>query len=232
MQKNISLLSGSSVLSSPTLKDQAYNLIKDGILFHKLNPGEVYSQDAFCVEFGISRTPVREALLQLQQEGYVNFLRGKGIEVLPLTEKRAAEIIEARYYLEPHACYLAAKRCTKEQLVEIDNVLKTMREKVGLCDAKVMYRLDRQFHGLLLTAANNEWLSETVNRLRDEFLRVETFSAFDCLDQALVVLQEHESIADALRLPDPVACAEAMRHHLRQTSERTTKHLSGFVCWD
>lgn len=232
MQKNFSLLDKSETLSTTSLKDQAYDLIKDGILFHKLTPGEVYSQDAFCSEFGISRTPVREALLQLQHEGYVSFLRGKGIEVLPVTDKRAADIIEARYYIEPPACFLAAKRRTEEHLKKIDDVMQTMHDNVEKCDARIMYRLDRRFHGLILAAANNEWLDESLNRLRDEFLRVETFSAFDHLDQALDVLDEHQKVVDALRAGDPEAAAEAMKEHLRRTSDRTTKHLSSLICWD
>ena len=229
MQKNMSLIGKSGTLSTATLKDQAYALIRENILFHKLTPGEVYAQDAFCSELGISRTPVREALLQLQQEGYVRFLRGKGIEVVPVTGKRAAAIIEARYYLEPHACYLAAKRRTEEHLKKLDAVLRAMDENMERRDPDVMYQLDRQFHALIFEAADNEWLSDCLNRLRDDFLRVETYSAFDSLEQAHAVWEEHCKIANTLRDGDASAALEAMQEHLYQITARTGRHLPSLL---
>ena len=92
----IGLLNGSAI-APVTMKQQAYELIKDAILYRRLQIGITYSQDALCSELNISRTPVREALLELQQEGYIAFMRGKGIQVIPVTRKRAQDIVEARY---------------------------------------------------------------------------------------------------------------------------------------
>ena len=91
----IGLLNGSAI-APVTMKQQAYELIKDAILYRRLQIGITYSQDALCSELNISRTPVREALLELQQEGYIAFMRGKGIQVIPVTRKRAQDIVEAR----------------------------------------------------------------------------------------------------------------------------------------
>ena len=105
----IGLLNGSAI-APVTMKQQAYELIKDAILYRRLQIGITYSQDALCSELNISRTPVREALLELQQEGYIAYMRGKGIQVIPITKKRAQDIVEARYYLELNGARLAAQR--------------------------------------------------------------------------------------------------------------------------
>lgn len=77
-----------------TYKEQAYKLIKEAIIFQHLKPNQLYSQEEICNELGISRTPVREALLELQRERYICFCRGRGINVLPITEEEAKSILE------------------------------------------------------------------------------------------------------------------------------------------
>ena len=73
------IFSGHGQVKTPTYKEQAYDLIKEAVLYQKFRPDAIYSQEAICQELGISRTPVREALLELQKEGYIRFCRGKGI---------------------------------------------------------------------------------------------------------------------------------------------------------
>ena len=118
----IGLLNGSAI-APVTMKQQAYELIKDAILYRRLQIGITYSQDALCSELNISRTPVREALLELQQEGYIAFMRGKGIQVIPVTRKRAQDIVEARYYLELSGARLAAQRRTAAQIEALEQLL-------------------------------------------------------------------------------------------------------------
>ena len=81
-------LLGGGYIQTNTFKEQAYELIKDAILYNRFRIGAIYSQEAICNKLRISRTPVREALLELQKEGYVCFCRGKGVKVVPVTEKR------------------------------------------------------------------------------------------------------------------------------------------------
>ena len=76
------LFDGQNVGATPSYKEQAYRLIKDAILFNRFRVGAIYSQENICKELGISRTPVREALLELQKDGYVSFARGKGVQVI------------------------------------------------------------------------------------------------------------------------------------------------------
>ena len=219
---------GSNAISSLTLKDQAYNLIKEAILYHKLQVGTVYSQDVLCNELGISRTPVREALLQLEQDGYVAFLRGKGFEVIPISGARAAEIMEARYYLEQIGSRLAAIRRKDSDVANMDEAIQEMQRQCSSCDAKLLYQLDRSFHLHIFEAAGNNWLLYEIENLRDHFLRFETLDAFDNMKYSSEVIAEHQVIVDAIRDKSPDRAEAAMRIHLEHTSVRTTSHLLPF----
>ena len=93
------LFGGQDVGATPSYKEQAYRLIKEAILFNRFRVGAIYSQDDICKELGISRTPVREALLELQKDGYVSFSRGKGVQVVPVSDRDARDILETRMYI-------------------------------------------------------------------------------------------------------------------------------------
>lgn len=220
----IGLLNGGTIAPT-TMKQQAYDLLKDAILYRRLQIGVTYSQDALCSELSISRTPVREALLELQQEGYIMFMRGKGIQVVPITQKRARDIIEARYHLEITGCRLAALRRTEENLANMMKYHHQLESKCNDCDARTSYQIDRQFHREMFLASGNTWMQEEIENVRDHFLRIETQSAFDIPELAKQVLLEHQGILTAIERGDEVAAEAAMRYHLDCTSNRTVKHI-------
>ena len=148
----IGLLNGSAI-APVTMKQQAYELIKDAILYRRLQIGITYSQDALCSELNISRTPVREALLELQQEGYIAFMRGKGIQVIPVTRKRAQDIVEARYYLELSGARLAAQRRTAAQIEALEQLLLEQESRCHDRAVRASYQLDRKFHREIFLAS-------------------------------------------------------------------------------
>ena len=155
----IGLLNGSAI-APVTMKQQAYELIKDAILYRRLQIGITYSQDALCSELNISRTPVREALLELQQEGYIAFMRGKGIQVIPVTRKRAQDIVEARYYLELSGARLAAQRRTAAQIEALEQLLLEQESRCHDRAVRASYQLDRKFHHEIFLASGNTWMQE------------------------------------------------------------------------
>lgn len=225
-ETTLGLLTSSDGIMPMTIKKQAYELIKDAILYRRLKEGVIYSQDAICNELKISRTPVREALLELQQEGYVSIMRGKGIEVVPVTRKRAKDIVEARYYLELNGSRLAALRRTEDQLSAMRELWEQLKRKSIHSDVRTSYQLDRQFHRAIFSATGNSWMQEEIEKLRDNFLRVETQSAFSNPQQAMEVVSEHEKILLAIQAGDPDSAEAAMKNHLDKTAKRTVNHLA------
>jgi len=148
----IGLLNGSAI-APVTMKQQAYELIKDAILYRRLQIGILYSQDALCSELNISRTPVREALLELQQEGYIAYMRGKGIQVIPITKKRAQDIVEARYYLELNGARLAAQRRTAAQGLFVQLCYNMVQRSFGRAIQMIAHR----FNSLLFVSFPNRF---------------------------------------------------------------------------
>lgn len=210
-----------SFILPSTYKQKAYQLIKDAILYRRLKVGTVYSQDGLCAELGISRTPVREALLELQKEGYIKILRGRGIEVVPITRKEAEDIIEMRLIIELAGSELAAKRVNDGQLDQMLNNLEEMRRQTDVSDNSLLYRHDRQFHILIFEASGNHRLLETVENLRDLFQRLETLEAFSDSKGREMVVEEHRKIYEAIKKRDPMLARQAMQEHLDRTYART-----------
>ena len=212
----------SQQISTTTYKDQAYQVIKEAILYRRLKVGEIYSQDNICNQLNISRTPVREALLELSKEGYVSFLRGKGIMVTPIESKEATDIVELRKILEIAGCRLAAERATQEQMDEIKKHLCSMEYGITQNDGpEELYKVDRRFHRSIFLAAGNTWLLDTVEKCRDHYLRVESQTAFNTREMCQEVLKEHYEIYHAICARNEDEAVRAMTIHLDRTCERT-----------
>ena len=212
-EQHSSYFTNKGPLKTASLKDQAYRLIKDAI--------------DLCSELGISRTPVREALIELQSEGFVVFVRGRGFKVVELTKKEAMDIIEMRRDIEMFGAELAAKRITDEQLQRLEAKYNDMVAAIDSGDTRLMYKLDYDFHNIIFEATGNTWLMETIKKLRDHFLRVETQSAFSRKSDAKKVFKEHEGVLKALQKRDSKLARSAMQNHLEHTYHRTVVNILG-----
>ena len=148
------LFGGQDVGATPSYKEQAYRLIKEAILFNRFRVGAIYSQDDICKELGISRTPVREALLELQKDGYVSFSRGKGVQVVPVSDRDARDILETRMYIECINAKLAANRAAQRDLQAMRESLDRLRDQLSTRDGQHLYRLDHIFHRAVAAACS------------------------------------------------------------------------------
>ncbi|MEF9955079.1 MAG: GntR family transcriptional regulator [Clostridium sp.] len=214
-------LLGGGYIHTNTYKEQAYKLIKDAVLYNRFRVGAVYSQEAICNELGISRTPVREALLELQNEGYVSFSRGKGVKVVPVTEKDAKDILEMRLFLEKNNAYLAASRATDEDLNQIVSCFDELNSKLSLLDSRLLYRIDHTFHRAIALATHNDWMTRETELILDNYLRFETKSVYNNSIDAQVVLDEHLAIRNAIIDRNPDKAEQMMNSHLNKSYSRT-----------
>ena len=172
MEENKDTLLG-KFIKTLSYKEQAYDLIKDAILFNKFRIGAIYSQESICNELGISRTPVREALIELQKEGYITILRGRGIEVTPVTEEDAKDILEVRIFYEKNNAFLAAKRIKDEDIKLLKKCIEKLESNLSTFDSQLLYRIDHQFHRLVAKATQNNWMYKETELILDNYLRFE-----------------------------------------------------------
>ena len=184
------LFGGQDVGATPSYKEQAYRLIKEAILFNRFRVGAIYSQDDICKELGISRTPVREALLELQKDGYVSFSRGKGVQVVPVSDRDARDILETRMYIECINAKLAANRAAQRDLQAMRESLDRLRDQLSTRDGQHLYRLDHIFHRAVAAATQNRLLYRECELLLDHYLRFEVKSVYNNSIDAKIVFDE------------------------------------------
>jgi DNA-binding GntR family transcriptional regulator len=188
--------SGLEPLAAPrTLAAHTRQAVLAAIADGRLEPGGRYSVAQLAEQLGISRTPVREALLVLEREGRVRFERNKGVRVLETTAADVAEVFELRLLLEVPA---AAKACG---VVEADELRAALDAGDG-----------ERFHELIVLAAGNRRLAAIVAGLREALAGA---AARDAQEAAA----EHHAILAALEAGDADRAAAAMRYHLLRTAE-------------
>ena len=219
------LFGGRDVGNTPSFKEQAYALIKDAILFNRFRVGAIYSQEAICTELGISRTPVREALLELQKDGYVSFCRGKGVQVVPVSQTMAHDILEARLYAERVNAELAAVRATQQERDYLVQTLKDLQENLEGRDGPLLYRVDHRFHRGVAAAAHNQLMYRQSEVLLDHYLRFEVKSVYNNSIDGKIVFEEHVAILDAIQSGNGERAKQAMEKHLTNSYRRTVSQF-------
>lgn len=218
---NQDIFSTSDLIVKKTYKDQAYDLIKNSILYNKFRVGATYSQQEICDELGISRTPVREALLELQKEGYVSFSRGKGVEVVPVTDETAHDILETRLILESVNAKIAAERASDDDIVYIFECLRQLKDHLNTFDGQILYRIDHQFHRSIAKGTHNRIMYKQTELILDNYLRFENKSVYNNSIDGNIVYKEHELIAQAIKNRHPEKAKKLMETHLKKSYSRT-----------
>ena len=205
------LFGGQDVGATPSYKEQAYRLIKEAILFN---------QDDICKELGISRTPVREALLELQKDGYVSFSRGKGVQVVPVSDRDARDILETRMYIECINAKLAANRAAQRDLQAMRESLDRLRDQLSTRDGQ-----HHIFHRAVAAATQNRLLYRECELLLDHYLRFEVKSVYNNSIDAKIVFDEHVAICDAIAEGSAERAEQAMARHLTNSYRRTVSRF-------
>lgn len=215
------IFSGHGQIKTPTYKEQAYRLIKEAILYQRFQADTIYSQEAICQELGISRTPVREALLELQKENYIRFCRGKGIQIVSLDDQAIHDILEMRIYLEMAGAELAAQRATKSDLDYIRECLEANQRHYSTDNIIQNYRIDHQFHRSVAKAAHNALLYNTLDDVLNHYLRFETLTVYQSQTFAQSIVDEHQALYEAVKKRDPQQARQAAASHLENAYRRT-----------
>lgn len=205
----------------PSYKDIAYERIKDAILFNRFRIGAIYSQESICRELGISKTPLREALLELQTDGYVSFCRGRGVLIQPVSYEKAHDILEARITMEPICAQLAAQRADEEDRQRMKNLLTSLQEGLPSENGQRLYRIDHSFHRMVIKASHNEMFYRFLDVILDHYLRFEVKSVYNNSIDARKVYMEHRKVYEAIVAGDEKKAYKAMETHLKNSFART-----------
>jgi DNA-binding GntR family transcriptional regulator len=151
--------------------ERVYAYVKAAILDRVYPGGELLTEGELATAVGVSRTPVREALLRLEESGLVKLYPKKGALVLPVVPKEIDDVLEARELIETHAAAKVWPR--RRQLIEsLSERVDEMRACRKAGDAKGFLEADRAFHEAIVDAAGNDILAKLYNSLRDRQVRM------------------------------------------------------------
>jgi DNA-binding GntR family transcriptional regulator len=208
--------------------DRAYEAIRDDILSGRLAPGERLREEDLTRQIGVSRTPIREALRRLENDGYTIVEPNKGASVPVYSKRDVDEIYGLRALLEGHAARRAATRITPEQISELERINGEMKLEARLAstnkdlDAHMRRSaLNQAFHDIILTASDNHRLFGIVRQLAQVALSVRTFARFDPVDEARVIDSLDELIR-ALKTGHPDWAEATMRSHIHNARQIMT----------
>jgi DNA-binding GntR family transcriptional regulator len=194
------------------------------ILCGGLLPGQKVPQDQVAEALGVSRMPVREALRQLEAEGFVRLVPHRGAVVRELSIQDIREVYQIRIALEGLAARLGAPQSTPDQLRRLRRQVTLMRQAVHRNDVSRLLELNKEFHHICYESAGNERLIRLIRDLRNYSLRYRLFHAF-IPDRLRESFREHEAIFRAFQSHD----GEAARHHTEHNMQRTADVLVAYL---
>ncbi|WP_431782443.1 GntR family transcriptional regulator [Streptomyces chumphonensis] len=195
------------------LRDQVANALRAALIAGELQPGTVYSAPALAAEYGVSATPVREAMLDLAREGLVEPVRNKGFRVTELSERDLDEFTEIRALIEIPTVGEVTRSVPPERLEALRPVAEEIVAAARAGDLIGYLEADRRFHLELLSLAGNARLVETVSDLRK---RSRLYGLTELAEAGMLVAsaEEHAELLDLMIAGDVAGAEEHMRRHL------------------
>ncbi|OKK18578.1 GntR family transcriptional regulator [Streptomyces sp. CB00455] len=196
-----------------TAADRVYRHVKQGVLERRYEGGVLLTEGELAGAVGVSRTPVREALLRLETEGLLKLYPKKGALVLPVSAQEIADVLETRLLVEEFTVRRAVP-APPGLLERLAGLLGEQRRHAAEGDLAAMTAADRAFHAEIVRHAGNQILCRLYDQLRDRQLRMGVALLHAHPDRLERTLAEHAGILDALRAGDAEAAAAAVRGHI------------------
>lgn len=201
-----------------SLRGRVYESIREDILSGRYQQNTELKETAIGAELGVSRTPVREALRQLELEGLVNIIPNRGAYVNMITAKDVQDIYVIRSMLEGLCARWATEHITKEQLEDLEETLCLSEYHTKKGNYEKLYELDGQFHEQLYNASNSRILNHVLSDFHDYVKRVRKATlAFQ--GRSVKSTEEHRAIFEAVRSRDADQAEELAKVHVKHTIE-------------
>lgn len=199
---------------SRTVAEQVHGFIQHALLSGQLNPGDRLAEGELAAALGISRTPIREALRQLDNDGLVVVLPHRGTFVRTLDPRRGRQLYEARLLIEPAAVRAAAARITDQQLEALRPLLDSTLSEAKAGDMRGASVDSEAFHVALFKIAGNDVLLELWTRVWAEWQLFRVCAWRNKPQRPRAAAEEHTTLYDALAARDESRAAAIMTDHL------------------
>jgi DNA-binding GntR family transcriptional regulator len=199
-----------------SLAEQVYDEIRNAIILGDLIPGSLHSVQEIASQLKVSRTPAREALLKLADQGMVRFERNRGARILETSVHDLEQVFSLRLLLEVPATYRATSLIGEEELRHLGHCIESFR-KASVRNTRKHLELDAKFHRIIMRACGNRRLADFVDTLRD--LQMMRGASTVAKTRTLAdVCDDHQRIFERIVARDPAGAASTMRDHIALTS--------------
>ena len=195
------------------LRDVVFNTLREAILKGELKPGERLMELHLANRLGVSRTPIREAIRMLEQEGLAVTIPRKGAQVAKMTEKDLQDVLEVREALDALAVVCACKRMTSEQMEELKVTMRAFEAATRGDDIRNIVETDEAFHNVIYKAANNPKLEAIVNNAREQMYRYRYEYVKDTSIYKQLI-EEHRAMIEGFEKHDVEFVKKIMHSHL------------------
>ena len=196
-----------------SLSEKVYRILRDEIAEGRYQTGECLIETKIAEELGVSRTPVREALKQLELEDLVSSHPNRGVVVKAFSSEDLQDVSTIRHLLEGQAAFWAAERVTEQQLGELKEVVELMEFYTGKNDVAHLVQLDTRFHELIYEASGSRTIRHILASLHHN-IRKARQSSLTIPDRAACSLNEHIQIFHAIERHDAPAAKLQMESHV------------------
>jgi len=211
-----------------SMRDQMYDALRELILKNKYEPKSVLQIDRLAEEFGVSATPVREALVRLESDGLVTLIPNKGAVVTDIQEDDIRYNWEMRRLLEPYAAGQSVALIPEGEIALLEDEIRKLCNEPF--DNDLYVDLDTKLHNMLYVYLSNGFLKDTIRRVHQMSVRIRYFPEGSAAmhEKAIdEVIREHLAILDAIRTREPRKVSEIVKTHLQNGELRAMTALAG-----
>ncbi len=209
-----------------SLRTQAIGQIRQAIVMGQLAPNSMHSEQSIAATLSISRTPVREALLQLASEGLVEFVPQRGVRVTELNADFLGNVFQCRIAIESYCASILATRPRKDVMIALDVTLSRQEDIIDADDHLKWIDADMEFHTILVGSAENPLLDAQLASLASHSKRID-LRMIGRRKRMQESLTEHRAIFDAIRRRDQDRARALAAEHLYVCTLLMDQMLSG-----
>ena len=189
--------------------------LREAIFAHELAPGSWIDEQALAIQYGISRTPMREAIKVLAAEGLITMKMRRGAYVTEVSKSDLNQIFTVLALLEGQACRETAQKATDRQLETLDSIHLKLERAAADRDVELFFDINQTFHDKILEICGNPWMTGVVADLR-KVLKLQRRDSLTKRGRLESSLQEHRKLLSALLAKDPALSEQCMKEHLLQ----------------
>jgi DNA-binding GntR family transcriptional regulator len=203
------------MLNPRPLYEEVAERLRTSIFSHEFAPGDWVDEQALAIQYGISRTPMREAIKVLASEGLITMKMRRGAYVTEVSKSDLSQIFTVLALLEGQACREVAKIATEKELDDLDSLHLKLERSAADRDLDLFFAINQQFHDKIQEICANPWMQRVILDLRKvlKLQRRDSLSKRGRLESSLL---EHRKILSALLARDADLAEKLMKEHLLQ----------------